>query len=234
MSVVAEDPRMAIAAESNQFEYVPMTPLAPISALIGLGGLVVFYEFMGIPVAVFGLLLSLVAVRNIRKSEGAIGGKGLALVGLGLSLLSVFGGTAKFYTDYSTECPEGYERVNFPRQIAEREFTIVAGRRAIQPDVQELLDREIFLKGYMYQTRSTRNRRDFVLLKDSGECCFGGAPAPNDMIQVTLSEDLPPVNFSAFQMVSVAGILRADPAALEGQAVYTMEAHQCESARTSF
>ena len=233
MSAV-EDSRMAIAAESNEFEYVPMTPLAPVAALMGLGGLVVFYDFLGIPVAVFALILSLVAVRTIRKSEGSVGGMGLALIGLTLSSLSVVGGTVKFAVDYSTECPEGYERVNFPRQIAEREFIYIGGKRAVQPDVQELLDREIFLKGYMYQTRSTRNRRDFVLLKDSGECCFGGDPAPNDMIQVSLADDLPAVNFSAFQMVSVAGILRADPAAPEGQAVYTMEAHQCESARTSF
>ncbi len=233
MSVV-EDTRMATAAESNEFEYVPMTPLAPVAALLGLGGLVVFYDFLGVPVAVFALILSLVAVRNIRKSEGAVGGKGLAMIGLALSSLSVIGGTAKFAVDYSTECPEGYERVNFPRQIAEREFFYIGRKRAIQPDVQELLDRKIFLKGYMYQTRSTRNRRDFVLLKDSGECCFGGDPAPNDMIQVSLADDLPAVNFSAFQMVSVAGILRADPAAPEGQAVYTMEADQCESARTSF
>lgn len=220
---------------SNEFDYRPLSPLGPIALLLGLGALCAFAGFYGIFVAAIAFIVAAVATRSIKKSDGEVGGLALARVGLVLSLVSLVGGVLLFNYNYATECPEGYERVNFPRQIAAKMFKLSPrGDRVIPEDVTPLLDRKIFLKGYMYITKSSQNRRDFVILKDSGECCFGGDPKAYDMIQVTLRDDLEAVNFPAFSMVSVAGVLKADPFAPKGLAVYTMEAHQCESARTPF
>ncbi len=221
--------------ETNEFHYRPMSPLGPISALLGLIALTAFVGWPGICVAGVALAVTAFGVRSIGRSEGAVGGLGMAQFGLVLSVASLVGGSALLTYNYNTECPEGYERVNFPRQIASKMFNMSpTGMRTIPEEVEPFLDRPVFLKGYMYKTKSTANLRDFVILKDSGECCFGGDPKAYDMIQVTLNEDLDAVNFPAFSMVAVAGVLKADPTAPQGAAVYTMEAHQCESARTSF
>ena len=54
------------------------------------------------------------------------------------------------------------------------------------------------------------------------------------MIHITLAEEHESVDYPMLKMVSVAGILKADPTVPDGQAVYTMEAHKCEYARTTF
>lgn len=233
--MVTETPESLETESFEQFDYTPMSPLAPISFLLALVGLTAFLGFYGNFVALAAAILAVLALRRIRASEGAMGGLKLAKSALVISVVSFIGGTTMFSVAYATECPEGYERVNFPRQIAEKMFTYTPeGQRTIHEEVQPFLETPIFLKGYVYQTRATTGRRDFILLKDSGQCCFGGDPAPYDMIHIRLAEDHETVEFPTLSMVSVAGILTADPSAPEGAAVYTMEAHQCERARTSF
>lgn len=219
---------------SNEFSYTPMSPLAPIGLLLSLIGLTAFYGFYGIFVAFLAAIVCGIAVRKISAAEGALTGGIMARIGLVLSVVATVGGAIMFSWAYSTECPEGYERHNFPREIAEKQFAYAGRQRLIHPDVEPLLNKPIFIKGYVYQTRSTRSQRDFILLKDSGDCCFGGDPAAYDMIQITLSEDHEPVDFPMLSMVSVAGVLKADPDAPDGLAVYTMIADKTERARTSF
>ncbi len=236
MSIAQEAPAEVTApAVSGEFDYTPLSPLAPISLLLGIAGLSAFLGFYGIFIALIALVFSWVTLRRIRQSEGAIGGVLFARIGLVLSSIAFVAGTAMFSVAYATECPEGYERVNFPRQISGPMFQFdELGRRQIHEDVVPLLDRPIFIKGFVYQTQTTRNRRSFILLKDNGKCCFGGKPQPFDMIQIHLADDHPPIDFPALSMVSVAGKLHADPTAPEGAAVYTMEADKCELARTRF
>ena len=74
--------------------------------------------------------------------------------------------------------------------------------------------------------------KQFVLLKDSGECCFGGDPAPYDMIQVNMAPGVTTESYGS--MVSVAGTLQADPSAAAGQPVYSLEATACGLAKSSF
>ena len=44
----------------------------------------------------------------------------------------------------------------------------------------------IFIKGYMYPTKELEGLNSFLLVKDTGQCCFGGNPAITDMIMVTM------------------------------------------------
>ncbi|MFK7820223.1 MAG: DUF3299 domain-containing protein [Planctomycetaceae bacterium] len=232
---IAEDTRMSAAAEmTNDFEYTPMSPLAPISVILCLLGLTAFMGFYGIFVALIASMVSLVAVRKIGATEGELGGLGMARTALVVSGLTVVASSVLLVIAYSTECPEGYERHNFPREISDYEFIYPGGQRQIPPEVEPILNKKVFIKGFVYHTRTTQNQREFILLKDQGDCCFGGDPAPHDMIHIKLSEDHESVNFPMLTMVSVAGVIEADPTAPPGQAVYEMEADQCEYSRTSF
>ena len=84
----------------------------------------------------------------------------------------------------------------------------------------------------MWLTQEDRGLEKFVFLKDNGECCFGGEPKPYDMMQVELQDDKTVDGHTG--MVSVAGVLRANVAAGEGKAVYTLEAELVEPSRTRF
>ena len=149
-----------------------------------------------------------------------------------LSVVLLFGGSALHAHAYATEVPEGFERHNFPREISDKQFIFEDGQRKIHPEVEPLLNKPIFIKGWMYQQLKTSDITEFVLLKDSGECCFGGNPKPYDMIQVNMAEGVTADGYTS--MIYVAGTLTADPSVDEGQAVYTMEVTHCGLAKTSF
>ena len=55
----------------------------------------------------------------------------------------------------------------------------------------ELDGKQIFVKGYVHPGVSSVSKlKKFVLVPDMGTCCFGGDPAPTDMIEVTLEDPL--------------------------------------------
>lgn len=231
--LTVEDTRMATTSEFSDFDYQPMSPLGPIALLLGLIALSAMLGYIGVIIAAVCSLVCVFCWFSIRRSE-SLGG-GMAGLGTLLAVGSTITGAVMFYMAYKYECPPDYRRTNFPREIAEKQFEVgVHGERVIPPSVKALEGKKIFLKGFVWQTQGTRNRRDFILLKDSGECCFGGNPKSYDMIEITLDEDHESVEFPTLSMVSVAGILSADPTAPTDGVVYTMKAHKCERARTSF
>jgi hypothetical protein len=184
----------------------------------------------GLALAAVGILVSIGSYLQIRASKGQLSGGKMAILGGLLSAVFLALGTSIMISDYKAELPPGYQRVNFPRQIAEKQFVTVDGQREIHPDVQPFVDQPIFVKGWIWQTASYDS--GFVLLKDNGKCCFGGSPAPNDMIHV-LFEDAELVQ-NMTGLVAVAGVLRANPHAQPGEAVYVMQAKHVAKAKTVF
>jgi hypothetical protein len=54
--------------------------------------------------------------------------------------------------------------------------------------VKTLFDRKIRLRGYMYPTLRKRGLKQFVLVRDNMECCFGPGAALYDCVLVTMAE----------------------------------------------
>lgn len=181
-------PRTSWATEvGDDFDYIPISPWAPLALCLGLLSLTGFIGLFGLYVAAFGIFIGLAAFFRIRGSAGAVKGTGMAAIGLVLSIASLVLGSAKMAHAYSTEVPDGYLRVNFPKEIAEKQFYYVAGKRKLDPDVAKLVGKKVYLKGFMWATQATDGLPRFILLKDNGECCFGGKPKSHDFITVTLN-----------------------------------------------
>lgn len=170
----------------GEFDYVPVSPWAPVSLALGLLSLTGFMGFFGLYVAAFGIFVSLAAFSKIRSSGGTAKGRGMAVAGLLLAVVSLAGGSVKMAHAYSNEVPTGFQRVHFPRDIADHQFVYINGRRKIPPPVAELVGKPIYIKGFMWATQATDGIPRFILLKDNGECCFGGKPRSHDFITVTL------------------------------------------------
>ena len=191
-AVIAEDASISTVRAwssddvGNDFDYVPVSPWAPLALCLGLLSLTGFLGLFGLYIAGFGVFIGIAAMSRIRASDGAVKGQWLAALGFALSACSLVLGSVKMAHAYSTEVPEGYQRVNFPREIADRQFVYIGGRRKIPPEVQPLLGKKVYLKGFMWATQDTEGLPRFILLKDNGECCFGGKPKSHDFITVTL------------------------------------------------
>lgn len=173
-------------AGNDDFDYIPVSPWAPVALGLGLLGLTGFLGIFGLYVAFFGIFVGIAAVARIRAAAGEAKGSVLAIVGLVLSAASFLLGSAKMAHAYSTEVPEGFQRVNFPRDVAEKQFLYIDGHRKLHPDVASLIDQKVYLKGFMWATQDTEGLTQFILLKDNGECCFGGKPKAHDYIWVKL------------------------------------------------
>ena len=218
--------------EQSAFDYRPVPALAAASLFVGIASFLALVGMYGLLIALLGVLLSTAAIIQVRRAKGELSGDKLAMIGLALSATFLFTGSYFLYSDYVSELPPGYERVNFPQEIAAKEFVVTDGRLALHPDVERFRDQKIYVKGYMWQSRQPTGLTSFVLLKDNGECCFGGDPKPFDMMEVRMQGDKTVDDTPG--LIGVAGVLRANLNAGPGEAVYILEAEHVGRARTIF
>lgn len=190
--------------EPGQFEYRPVPVVAVVGCVLGVLSAMALLGVTGIVVAFLGLLISGFATLRIRAARGDLGGQRLALLGLGLSVVFLSSGVAWQRYQYLHEVPAGYARTSFTEDISRKAFVTIDGQTGVSPEVQQLVDKPVFLKGFMYPTNQMHGLDSFVLVKDSGTCCFGGEPAVQDMIGVVME---PGQTVDYYQgRVSVSGV----------------------------
>ena len=218
--------------QSADFDYSPVSPWGMVALAIGMTGLSAFLGVYGIGIAFMGVVVGLAAMVQIRGAHGMVRGMAVAVAGFAISTVCLGGGIASQIYHYRTECPEGYLRVNFPQEISERQFVYYGTQKRLHPEVAPLIEQKIFIKGFMWTTQQDTDLTRFILLKDNGECCFGGSPQPYDMMQVEMVDGTTVDGHTG--LVSVAGVLRANIAAGKDEAVYLVDAHTVEPSKTRF
>jgi hypothetical protein len=218
---------------NDEFDYVPVSPCGPIALVLGTSSLTgLMNSVFGLCLAFIAVVVGIAAVIKIRSERGVVKGGGFAVTGMLMAILCLVFGSMKLSHAYQTECPEGYLRVNFPREISDKQFVYYGTNRRLHPDVAPLIGQKVFLKGFMWQTQMAEGLKSFVFLKDNGECCFGGSPKPYDMMVVTMDGEKTTRAFTG--MVAVSGVLSANVNAGEEEPVYTVVADIVEEAQTSF
>ncbi|MBI3861834.1 MAG: DUF3299 domain-containing protein [Planctomycetia bacterium] len=218
----AFDSQSVPAESADEFAYRPVPALAPISLFLGFCSL---SGFLGIPclaIGVVGMMTGVVALWQIRRSAGEFGGKLVAGLGVGISTLLLFAGSGYHAYAYVTELPDGYQRVSFS-EMSTYVPTFADGHVTLAPEVAALEGKPIYIKGFMYPMNKKHDLTEFVLVKDTGQCCFGGQPKLTDMIVVRFENGMT-VNHREQQLVGVGGIFRADVTQAAGlSSIYVLE-----------
>ena len=125
------------------------------------------------PIPVLGIVMSLRSLATIRREPEHYTGRPLAAAGLALSLLFLIGGVGYGGYVYATEVPDGYTRISFnalkPDEFEERSALVVP------PDIAALDGQKVFIKGYIRpdSISVTRGVKQFLLVRDNNQCCFG-------------------------------------------------------------
>jgi hypothetical protein len=233
-SFAAKPKVVALDLQAAEFDYRPTPIIVPICVTLGVLSVSSLLGVVGILIALIGTVTGVFAVLKVRSGEGMFSGMWGALAGFVMSLgFALVGITSQVYA-YQTEVPEGFRRVSFSQDISAKGFQVTEGKFGLHPDVAELLDQKVFLKGYMYPQRQTQGLMEFLLLKDTGECCFGGQPNPTDMILVQM-QNPQGANYSQGR-VAVAGTFKltknTTPEGL--QPVYALEVVKFERSRSAF
>ena len=187
--------------------------VALISPLAFLG-----WWFVAVPV--IGMVLAVVALRDIARRPLDLTGRPLAIAALAVSAVVLAAGIAWLASVYAAELPEGYERLSYAMLQPEEGEPPNA-----VPDAARRLDgRRVLLKGYIYPGKQQHGLVQFLLVRDQGDCCFGGNPKITDRVLVQLA-DPAGIDFSP-QLTKVAGRFRVQPAGaaeLDGGVLYHLD-----------
>ncbi len=220
--------------QQDEFSYKPVPPTAVVGLVLGLLSFIALFGITGLGIAVFGIIVSFISLISIKRSAGELGGKTVALAAISLSTFFLIAGISYQSFVYAHEVPEGYHRVNFSSDIAAKDFVERDGVKRVDPSVMELDKQKIFLKGYMYPTRQTENLKSFILVKDNGQCCFGGQPDTKDMILIEMQGDQRADFYAG--LVAVSGEFQAEAPTQAGdlRPVYQIKGTHFEQARTSY
>jgi len=171
-------------------------------------------------VPVLGFVLAIVARRDIRARPTELVGMPLAIGAAAFSACMLGGGLAYQAAVYAAELPPGFERLTYATlQPLEGDPPTAI------PDAARAFDgRNVLLKGYMYPGKQQHGIVQFLLVRDQGDCCFGGNPKITDRVLVQL-RDTRGVDFSP-RLRKIAGRFAIRPtgtAALDGGVLYHLE-----------
>lgn len=229
--------RSSLDPAETEFGYRPIPMSAIVGGVLAVLSLTALLMWLAIPVAVVAAVICLIALVSIVRSHGEFAGLWLAVGGLVFSLTMAVVGTLLTMHRYRTEIPPGYERVSFARDISAkgigRQEADGRARPLIPKDVMGLVGKPIYLKGFMYPTGRPYELTQFLFCKDNDQCCFGGQPALQDMIGVTMNGKQT-TDFSD-SLVGVAGRLKLNEEYRGGnlEPLYLLEADHVAPALTS-
>jgi hypothetical protein len=178
------DSRQPAAEQYEQYRALSTSAVA--SLIVGVLSSIAVLDWVLVAIPIIGVALSSFAWWKVRRHRDEFSGEILVRWGFVLSLVFLACGPAWLTYAYVTELPSGYERVSY----AELQPDPAEPGQQVPPTALELDGKRIFIKGYVYPGREKDGIRQFLLVRDQGDCCFGGNPKITDRIQVTLVDPL--------------------------------------------
>ncbi len=154
------------------------------AAVLALVSPLAFIDWWLLAVPVLAAVLGFVGWRDIVARPDVLTGRSIALGSMALGLAMLLGGTWYQSTVYARELPPGFERLSYAAlQPGEGEPANMIPESAVRMN-----DQNVLIKGYMYPGKQQRGIRQFLLVRDQGDCCFGGNPKITDRVLVQLSD----------------------------------------------
>ena len=169
-------------------DYRSLSRFATGSVVLGVFSILTMFSwFLGI-IPAAGIMLAILALRQIDRAPEEWTGRRLAFTGLALSLGLWVLGSGYFVFASFKEVPFGYTPITFKQLQPDPK---VRGE-IIPPDILDLKeDERIFIKGFIYPGRRSVGINQFILVPTIGHCKFCSRKLKStEMVFVTLAGDL--------------------------------------------
>lgn len=169
----------------NEFAYRSISKAAIASIIFAvLGALTSFLAAHFVILPALGLVFGLIALASFRRYPEELTGKLAAKAGIVLGLVCLVGATAYHTYIYNTEVPEGYRRISYGDLRPNSRTHVPFSEKA-----REFDGNKVFLKGYVRPSAKRRKLKNFILVGDFGDCCFGGNPKMTEVVAVKILGD---------------------------------------------
>jgi hypothetical protein len=225
--------QQAVGLDQERLEYRALSSGAVIALILGvvswLSALLtrdsLQAALMLSPLPLLGLFVGIRSWLAIRRRPEELTGMRMAFAGLLLSGSGLLAGVGLATHSYVTEVPEGYARISYntlqPDERQRRRQLLVP------PEIMQLEGKKVFIRGYMRPSSQRYRIREFLLVRDNMQCCFGALNKVkyHDMVAVRLERPLR-VDYRT-QSFGVGGTLHIDPASARPgaeDAVFSIEA----------
>jgi hypothetical protein len=181
---------------------------------------VAFFDWWLLIVPLVGAVLGVVALVDITRRPTALTGRLLALGAAIASMLCFSLALAWLSVVYARELPVGHERLSY----ADLQPLPGDPPHAIPDTAVTFHGRDVLIKGYMYPGTKTNGIAQFLLVRDQGDCCFGGNPKITDRVLVQMA-DPGGIDYSP-RLRKLAGRFRIEPtgtSTLDGGVLYHLD-----------
>jgi hypothetical protein len=210
-------------ARDGEGDYRAIPPTAIAAAVLATLSPLVFIDWPLAVVPILGIVLGTLASRTIFQRPDDFTGRTLAIGAVVVSAAFLVGGLASLSRTYIAELPTGYERLDYGM------LQPLAGDPPdMVPDTAHGMNgRNVLLKGYIYPGKQQSGITQFLLVRDQGDCCFGGNPKITDRVLVQLKDPGHPkgINFSP-RLTKIAGRFVIRPMGapgMDGGVLYHLE-----------
>ena len=201
-------------------DYRALSGVAIAAAALAVVAPLAFVDWWLAVVPILGMVLGSVALRDIARRPDALTGRPLAIGAILVSAAALAGGISRLAMVYAAELPAGFARLSY----AELQPLPGDPPDAVPDTALAVNGRDVLLKGYMYPGKQTQGIRQFLLVRDQGDCCFGGNPKITDRVLVQLAEPAG-IDFTP-RLVKLAGKFHVRPAGapeIGGGVLYHLE-----------
>ena len=198
--------KLASVAEGNsenEFAYRSVSKAAVASIVFAvLGALTAFLAQVFVLLPALGAGFGMVALSSFRRFPDELIGKLAAKIGLIVSLVCLVGSLSYHSYVYATEVPEGYQRISYSELRPNSRTPLPFSEEAIQFD-----GKKVFLKGYVRPGAKKRKLKEFILVGDFGDCCFGGSPKITDVVAISIVDEDTTVDYG-YSLRRIGGTFR--------------------------
>lgn len=210
---------------SNEFQYQSISKSAVASIVFTILGLTAYLSQIFVVLPILGIGFGVVALASIRRYPDELVGSLPAKIGLITSGVIFVTALGMHSYIYATEVPEGYQRITFWDLRDNPKVTSIP----FSEKAKEFDGEKVFLKGYVRPgTGRKTGLKEFILVGDFGDCCFGGNPDPTEIVAIDIKID--ETVDSTLSLRRIGGVFKLNPASIpineEGlpNIYYTIEA----------
>lgn len=191
-------------AHSNE-EFKAVSKAAVACLVFAILSAAAFMSQLFVILPIIGVGCGMTALAGIKRYPHELVGKMLATIGLAVCAIMLIGSVVMHSYIYATEVPPDHRRISFGDLRNNKKTNLPYSEKA-----KELDGQKVFIKGYVRPPSGKKKRlKNFIMVGDFGDCCFGGNPKITEVIAVKISSN-DTVDYS-YGLRRIGGTFRLNP-----------------------